>query len=133
MCIDRISPGHGGVRAFCVSLQNFVEVAEGQLAELGHRIPRNGIASQPVAAEALLVEKVGGASMKARKLELVAYGRHAIGGHASILRQLHNGRASCEDCYDVKLEPLPPGTAEVRVKALAEGMGNGYLYLATLS
>ena len=50
-------------------MQNVVGIAEGQLAGLGHKIPCKG---QPVAAETLLVETVGGAGLKARKLELVA-------------------------------------------------------------
>lgn len=131
ICIDRVSGN--AWRAFCVGVQNFVEIAEGQLVELGHKIPRNSGTGRPVTAEAALVAQVGGASIKAQRLELVAYGRRAVGGHASILRELRKGRAGCEDCYTVKLEPLPPGTAEVRVKALAEGARKGYLYVATLT
>ena len=53
-------------------MQDFVETVEGQLTEMGHKIPRSGAASRLVAAEALLVENVGGASIQARRLELVA-------------------------------------------------------------
>ena len=81
----------GGGKAYCVSTENFVDIATRQFTALGYDLPNSGPASKAASAEALMVPRgIDGPPRKARKLDLVAYGRHA---YASILRELHDGRA----------------------------------------
>ena len=72
--------------------------------------------------------------MKARRMEMVAYGRRAGGeGQMEMGRELRGGRVQCENCYKLRFQPLPFDTSELRVRALAERAEKGDLYLATLS
>ena len=107
--------GQGGGKAYCVSTENFIDIATAQLTALGYDLPGSSPASKATSAEALIVPRaIDGPPRKARKLDLIAYGKHAIAGHASILRELHNGRAYCGNCSSVNLQPLPPRTRKLR-------------------
>lgn len=132
ICVDS-GPNllHG--RAYCVSTKLYTEFAAGELATMGYEVPATGIASHPMSAQALLVSRAQDKAMRAKKIELRAFGRHASSGPASALRELRRGRASCEDCSTVNLEPLPRGAKYLRAQVMSRKSGPGLLYLTTIS
>ena len=137
ICIDTgaypiYGPGSG--KAYCVSTENFSNIATAQLTALGYNLPDSGPASKATSAEALMVPRaIDGPPRKARRLDLIAYGKYAIAGHASILRELHNGRVYCENCSSVNLQPLPPRTRKLRALVDTWSALAASSYLVTIS
>ena len=126
--------GPGGGKAYCVSTENFIDIATAQLTALGYDLPDFGPASKATSAEVLMVPRaIDGLPRKARKLDLVAYGKHAIAGHASILREMHDGRAHCQNCSSVNLQPLPLRTSKLRALVDTGSALAASLYLVSIS
>ena len=59
--------GPGGGKAYCVSTENFVDIATAQLTALAYDLPDSGPASKATSAEALMVPRgIDGPPKKAR-------------------------------------------------------------------
>ena len=127
--------------AYCVSTQNFVNIAEDQIAHVkadvagGEGLPADVAditsATKSMGIEAVLTAPDHTSSMYARRMRIRAQSyREAF--HTQLWLSLPNGTESCKGCASLDLRPLPVGTKRIAVDIMLSGPGlvtGGLLYL----
>ena len=130
VCIDSRSADLGvmgiNIRAYCVSKQNFVDVAGARIwgqdqppAQIAEKVQGN------VAVEALLTAPDGKTLVSAKSLSIDASGARNA--------PVPGGSKLCERCSVVGLDPVPLGTLQVHSQVTIQGMGVGLLYLIVVA
>ena len=138
ICVDQRDVPQFGIygqffgTAYCVSTSNFVDIARIELEGVAHinlPVPADKENASPntVMAEAVLTGETNTTSMLARTMSLKAMKRDPV------LRTLLNGTASCENCYNLALQPLPLDTQMLRAQVVVGEPTRGKLFLTTLS
>ena len=126
ICVESRQHGLGvagvNVRAYCVSMQNFVSIANAHpVARIVTRAEGARDGPRSVAVEAVMTAPdgmtlmhVGHLSLHAKEVENV----NALAGHTA-----------CDGCSSVRLDPVPPGTMQVENQVVVQGTAAGSLYL----
>ena len=125
-------------RAWCVSITNFIVLAESHTEKVTGKIsiPSHdpGSTHQPRAASALLADKSGPALLQAEHMALVALGQSFASKQANALsRDVIVGGKKCDACSHLRLQSLPLRTNTLRATVVMNGKNSGYLFLVTIS
>ena len=139
-CINSNPPTEGlgadyGIgNAFCVSMQNFVNIAQRELGSMGVidvSLRNNAVearsSSSTLAAAAILTGETDSTPLVAKAISISAFGEWPA--RDSVL----NDTALCANCSSVVLDPVPVDAQKLRAGAFLELGAQGKLWLTILS
>ena len=144
ICVDTHMqvPHHGGLvhfaHAWCRSIESYSKIA-GRLAgkTFGKiQIPadKRWRGRRVVTAEAIMAGNDMTTSLQSQSITIQAFHQQfTYSPSVPLLRELLNGKVSCENCSSVDLRPVPPATDVLQANVVLKAATSGTLFLTTIS
>ena len=145
ICVDGYGPSElwdfDAAVAYCVSTNNFVEIAKEKVAHITSGVNDAGdpseivgditSATEGVGIEVVLTAPDHTSSIYAWRMRIEAQ-RYGEAFNTHLWYTLPNGTEDCRGCASLDLKPMPEGTKRIKVDVMLSGPGlisGGLLYL----